>query len=308
MTIEPSDFDLVPWMGSIRSSYSPLAKAKGLILEVEAPTEDLGWVHGDPVRIRQILTNYLSNALKFTLSGSITLRFMRLGAKRVRFEVCDTGLGIPAAQLHRLFQPYAQAGSAPSGVRSSGLGLSICRLLAERMDGTTGALSEQGMGSCFWLELDLPAVAAPRAVAAVPEADECLQGLRLLVVDDNRINLVVARRLLERAGARVEVADGGRAALQAVDDAVSDGDPYDLVVMDIQMPDMNGIETLAAMRRSAHGATLPVLAASAAVTAEEVATAREAGFDGFVSKPLNVVDLLQAVVEACGQRAALTRF
>ena len=307
MPLESKPFELGSWLASIRAAYSALVEAKNLTLNVQVDPSHLGWVDGDAVRLRQILTNYLSNALKFTLSGSITIGVKRLSPTRVRLEVTDTGLGIPADALPRLFIPFSQAGLASSRVQGSGLGLSICRQLAERMGGTAGATSVHGQGSCFWAEVELPEVEPPVAGDESLSVEPSLQGLRLLVVDDNRINLVVARRLLERAGAEVDVADGGQAALDAVDAAQKAGAPYDLVVMDVQMPEMNGMQALAALRERPHGMTLPVLAASAAVTTDEVDLTRAAGFDGFISKPLELSALLRSVLDAV-RRGADLRF
>lgn len=308
LTLEPQVFDLAAWLQSVRASFSALAEAKGLVLETVADPADLGRVRGDPTRLRQILANYLSNALKFTLRGRIMVRLRRLNAKRLRLEVQDTGIGIPEDSLPRLFQPYTQLDAAAHGARGSGLGLSICRQLAELMGGTTGVDSEHGGGSCFWAEVDLPRVpqGGERTVEPAPEEPPPVQleGLRLLVVDDNRINLVVARRLLERAGAFVDIADGGQAALDAVDRAHARGEAYDLVLMDIQMPGMDGLQALAALRSRPHGSVLPVLAASAAVTTEEVDLTRAAGFDGFIGKPLELGALTRAVRDASTCRRA----
>lgn len=298
LQIEPHAFELGPWLDTIRAVFQPLAEAKGLVLSVGVEAQDRGWVWGDSNRLRQILANYLSNALKFTLAGRIEVRVSRLSSDRMRLEVQDSGIGIEHAQLERLFQPYAQASGSDTRLRSSGLGLSICRQLAELMGGQTGASSHYGEGSSFWVEVDLPEAQAPESRADAAASEATLEGMRLLVVDDNRINLVVARQLLQRAGAVVDVAEGGQEALDAVDAAHAAGAPYQLVLMDVQMPEMDGLQALARLRTRPHGRGLCVLAASAAVTTEEVDLTRAAGFDGFVSKPLEVAVLVKAVADA----------
>lgn len=298
LVLDVQSFELRPWLDSIRSSFFALAEAKGLVLEVQARQDDLGWVMGDPTRLRQIVSNYLSNALKFTLKGRIAIGLERLDDRRIRLEVVDTGIGIEPQALSGLFRPYAQVGPASTGARSSGLGLSICRELAEAMGGTAGARSEHGLGSCFWAEVELPILAQGQEPASTSGEAPRLDGLRVLVVDDNRINLVVARQMLQRAGAVVEVAEGGEQSLERVDEAHARGEDFDVVLMDVQMPGMDGLAALAALRTRPHGQALPVLAASAAVTTDEVDLTRIAGFDGFVSKPLEWVTLVKAVARA----------
>ncbi len=310
LELERQVFDIGVWLESIRAAFTPLAEAKGLSLTVNAGPANLGWVQGDAPRLRQILANYLSNALKFTLTGSITVGLQRLSPQRVRLEVRDTGIGIEADTLQRLFQPYSQLhqrlgtpwtpGPDPN-LRSSGLGLSICRQLAELMGGQAGVESEHGLGSCFWVEVELPCAPAPvRGSAAATETS--LEGLSLLVVDDNRINRVVARQLLERQGARVEVAEGGQQALELFEASCLRGSTPDLVLMDIQMPGMDGLQALARLRRQPGGQSVPVLAVSAAVTTDEVDLTRSAGFDGFVSKPLETSMLIKVVRSALAAR------
>lgn len=297
LQLEPQAFELGPWLDRVRAVFQPLAESKGLALSVQIDPQERGWVRGDPSRLRQILANYLSNALKFTLAGRITVSLSRLQGDRVRLEVQDSGIGIEPAQLERLFQPFEQATRNETRWRSSGLGLSICRQLAELMGGQAGATSRHGEGSCFWAEVDLPVAQAPATRESTPASAMLLEGLRLLVVDDNRVNLVVARQLLQRAGASVDVAEGGQEALDAVDAAHASGTPYQLVLMDVQMPGMNGLQALAQLRTRPHGRGLCVLAASAAVTTEEVDLTRAAGFDGFVSKPLEVAVLVKAIAD-----------
>jgi PAS domain S-box-containing protein len=216
LTIESTAFDLGALLQSLQRGYATLAAGRGLRLQLQADA-GLGRVCGDALRVRQILTNYLGNALKFTERGDVQLRAHRLADGRLRFEVLDTGPGIDAATQARLFKPFTQGDqSTTRRYGGTGLGLSICRELATLMGGEVGVLSRPGDGACFWAELPLPEAPAesdPPTPAADPTAT---LGAHVLLVDDNAVNMMVAAAQLEQAGVRVGQAADGRQALDAV--------------------------------------------------------------------------------------------
>jgi CheY-like chemotaxis protein len=270
----------------------PQVEAKGLKLELEG-FETLGWVRTDPVRLRQALFNLVGNAVKFTLQGRIVIRaVLRPGEPHpmLRLEIADTGVGIPAEAQARIFQRFDQ-GDASTTRRfgGSGLGLTITRRLAEMMGGEVGFTSTEGVGSTFWLE-----VAAPRAerVQAVIETTEAvLEGLRILVVEDNSTNRMIATKLLENLGASVETAADGLLGVEAAARGA-----FDLILMDVQMPGIDGLE--AARRIRALGgpvAGTPIVALTANVLAHQRQSYLEAGMDGVVGKPISPTALLTEI-------------
>jgi CheY-like chemotaxis protein len=240
------------------------------------------YVLGDGLRLRQVLANLVGNAVKFTTGGSVTVSVVaREGA--LRFEVADTGVGISPEVQDRLFQPFQQ-GDASTTRRfgGTGLGLALARELVTLMEGRIGLASTPGSGSIFWFEVPLAPSEAPPPLAAPASPDlPPPPGSRLLVVDDNEINLTVARALLERAGCQVDVARDGQQALEAVART-----PYALVLMDCQMPVLDGFEATRRIRQlpGAAGRT-PVVALTASAMSEELAACRAAGMDDCLTKP-----------------------
>jgi CheY-like chemotaxis protein len=246
--------------------------------------------------VRQVLTNFLGNALKFTERGDVQLRARRVDALRVRFEVLDTGPGIDAATQARLFKPFTQGDqSTTRRYGGTGLGLSICRELAGLMGGEVGVISRPGDGSCFWAELPLPETAAAPAAPPPPPDPAATQGAHVLLVDDNLVNMMVAAAQLEQAGVRVGQAVDGRQALDAVATPRAAGDPYQLVVMDLQMPGLSGYEVTAELRREHSAEQLPIIAHSAAAMLSEREAALAAGMNDFLPKPTGVEQLREMV-------------
>jgi PAS domain S-box-containing protein len=267
------------------------AEQKGLVLQIEAP--DLGLVLTDPTRLRQALFNLIGNAVKFTLSGSVTLRVRRADdadGPRLAFEVSDTGVGIARDAQGRLFERFQQAdASTTRRFGGSGLGLAITRRLARMMGGDVTFRSTEGEGSTFTLTIAAPPAQAAVALEAADAA--MLQGLRVLVVEDNATNRMVARRILEQLGAVVETADDG---LQGVEAAVRG---FDLILMDVQMPGIDGLEAARRVRRLAgpSGAT-PIIALTANVLAHQRAAYLAAGMDGMVAKPISPLALASEIM------------
>ena len=294
--VEPADL-----LAGVADMLRPQAEAKGLYLRVEAlPDEnggDLGWVATDPLRLRQALFNLLGNAVKFTLEGGVVARISgrREGDRvRLRFEIQDTGVGIGKEAGLSLFERFRQGdGSTTRRFGGSGLGLAICRRLAEMMGGEVGFDSELGKGSTFWLEVEAGACAAPSEQD--DETDGALfAGLRVLLVEDNATNRLIAGRMLEAMGARITTADDG---IQGV--AAASREAFDLILMDIQMPGMDGVEATHRIR-ALKGPTgeVPILAMTANAMAHQQAAYLAAGMDGAIAKPLSPAALTQAIAQA----------
>ena len=262
----------------------PQAVIKGLDVTVEA--EGLpAFVMGDAVRLRQCLFNLLGNAVKFTAKGSITVRAMNAvgpDGPRLRFEVEDTGVGIDAETRGRLFRRFEQADATTTRrFGGSGLGLAITRRLAELMNGMVGVVSAPGVGSTFWLEI--PAAPAVKPEAEVIPSDAVLDGLKVLVVEDNATNRMIASKILESLGASVETADDGE---QGVVAAARGG--FDLILMDIQMPGIDGVEATRRIRAlGGPAAQVPVLALTANVLNHQRHAYMAAGMSGTVAKPIS---------------------
>lgn len=280
---------------SVLRLLEPQAKVKGLTLTLEG-AEGLGWVRSDPVRLRQCLFNLMGNAVKFTLAGGVTLTCARPGPGRLAFAVKDTGIGIPLDAQDRLFERFHQAdASTTRRFGGSGLGLTITRKLAEMMGGEVSFFSRPGLGSTFRIE-----IAAPDAQAAEPSAGlgaAMLEGLRLLVVEDNPTNRMIAVKLLESLGASAQTASDGASGVAAAASA-----PFDLILMDIQMPDMDGLE--ACRRIRAQGgpcAATPIIALTANVLAHQRETYLAAGMDGVVGKPISPAALLVEIARLAAE-------
>ena len=306
LQVEADDFDLGALLHSLQRSYATLADARGLALELQVapPGGTLGRVRGDALRLRQVLSNYLGNALKFTATGQVVLRAERLGGTDVvRFEVQDSGPGITEETQSRLFEPFTQADqSTTRRYGGTGLGLSICRELATLMDGQVGVHSEPGAGSTFWAELPLPMAAdaahVPPAAASATAAETdvetaSLQGRRVLMAEDNAVNMMIAVALLEAWGLQVTQAGDGQEAMAAVQAGAALGRPFDVVLMDVQMPRMSGHEATRALRADGH--RVPIIALTAAALVTERDEALRAGMDDFLTKPIDA-DRLRATL------------
>jgi PAS domain S-box-containing protein len=268
----------------------PQAVAKGLQLLVDTDP-DAGWVMSDPVRLRQALFNLVGNAVKFTEKGYVVIRCRRPEPGVLRFEIEDTGVGIPAAAQGRVFQRFDQGdASTTRKFGGSGLGLSITKRLAEMMHGHVGFTSAVGQGSTFWLEI--AAEAAEARCEPVAPALDVLNGFRILVVEDNATNRLIATKLLENLGASVETAVDGYLGVEAA------ARGFDLILMDIQMPGIDGLE--AARRIRALGgpvAATPIVALTANVLAHQRQAYLDAGMDGVVGKPISPATLLSEIAK-----------
>jgi signal transduction histidine kinase/CheY-like chemotaxis protein len=294
LEVELSQFELAPAVRATVEPYAALARDKGLGFQLEIDPAVGDACTGDPLRVRQVLANLLSNAVKFTSVGRVEVSVQRCG-DTVSFRVRDTGPGVAPDQLEHIFERFAQAdSSATRSFGGAGLGLSICRELVQVMGGRMRRESALGEGSTFGFEVPLPpcAVAEPAQAPAGPENGEP-RAVRILAAEDNATNAVILRALLEPADVELQIVEDGAQAVEAFA-----GQPYDVVLMDIQMPNMNGVDAARAIR-SAEAAggrpRTPILAVTANVMDQQVAEYFAAGMNGVVSKPIQAETLFAAI-------------
>jgi PAS domain S-box-containing protein len=298
------NFDLRALVEETRALLAPRAQARQLALRCELGAAPAGWQLGDAGRIRQVLTNLLGNAIKFTERGEITISVLETrasaGRVAVRVAVRDTGIGIPLLAQAKLFQAFTQVdGSITRKFGGTGLGLAISRQLMELMGGTIGFESVLGRGSTFWFELELGRGTAPPAEdpAAAGNAEARPAGLRVLVADDNALNQTVARVMLGRMGHTADVVGNGEEAL-----AQLARHAYSVVLMDCQMPLLDGYEATRRIRAGQVAGVnprLPIIALTAYALADDRQKCLEAGMNDYLAKPVRAVEL-QAALQRCG--------
>ncbi len=294
LTVTLQPVALPPLLHELHRVHEALCRERGLACTLALPPDLPPWVLTDGGRLRQILTNFLHNALKFTTAGGIGIEVSRLDGGRWRLAVHDTGPGIAEADLPRLFRPFQQLdGAAERAGGGSGLGLSICRQLARALGGEVGASSTPGQGSRFWAELPLPPTPAPPPAADAPPPRP-LDGLRALVVEDNPVNMLITVATLQDWGLQVGQATDGHAALALADAEQAAGRGFDVVLMDLQMPGLDGLATTRALRD--RGLAMPVVALTATVLDDARERARLAGIAEVMSKPIEG-DRLRALLE-----------
>ncbi len=306
LSIEALDFDLEALLRDVIELYQPRALGKKLTLRLETETGLPGWVKGDPLRMRQILLNLTDNALKFTQEGSILVRAEPQAASHIRISVRDTGIGMDEAARGRIFRAFAQAdGSVSRKFGGTGLGLAICKQLAELMGGELSVESTPGQGSTFTLTLPLPAVSAPpRAISPTPPPPSIrFPGVKVLVAEDNPVNMKLIRFLLEPLEVTVLAVEDGRSAYDLLAST-----PVDLVLMDCQMPEWDGLTATRAIRRreAETGAPrLPVIALTANAMLGYAETCRAAGMDDYLTKPIREDELAAALQRQLPDRAVV---
>ncbi|HWA63451.1 MAG TPA: ATP-binding protein [Caulobacteraceae bacterium] len=297
LALQVAPFPLAGVLDDIEMLWRPRACELGLAFTTRLDADANLWVVGDSVRLKQIMNNLVGNALKFTRHGevAVTLSARRDGeAMVVEGAVRDTGAGVAASQMDRLFTPFGQTDSGRQAGGGAGLGLSICRQLAENMGGRIWAESEEGRGSTFAFTLRMdPAAEAPAAGEPASADEDGAIGGHILVVDDNATNRLVAETLLGMAGCTYETAvDGAEAVAKAM------ARPFDLILMDIKMPVMDGLE--ATRRLRAAGARLPIIALTANADPFDAERYRREGMDGVVEKPIRPEALFGAIAAALG--------
>jgi signal transduction histidine kinase/CheY-like chemotaxis protein len=293
MQLAPEPTDPAAALRGVVSLLRPQAETKNLELVIEGEPE-CGWSMIDPIRLRQALFNLMGNAVKFTRQGRVAVRLTAAGQgpeRRLRFEIEDTGVGIPAEAQARLFGRFQQADdSTTRQFGGTGLGLAITRHLVRLMGGDVDFTSVEGQGSTFWFEITAPETAMPQHLQ--PAGTDGLEGLRILVVEDNAANRMIARKILENLGAEVDVAEDGAAGVEAARTGA-----HSLILMDVQMPDMDGLEATRRIRAQG-GASLhtPIIALTANVLEHQRMAYVECGMNGMVGKPISPTALVGEIL------------
>jgi signal transduction histidine kinase/ActR/RegA family two-component response regulator len=310
LTLETTPFNLRELVGDVVRLMGEIARPKGLTLTLDYPETLPHLLAGDPTRIRQVILNLMSNAVKFTSSGSVSLSISGLSEPEsriasLRIEVRDTGPGISEEAQSRLFQSFMQAEqSTTRRFGGTGLGLVISRRLAEMMGGELNFESEEGRGSTFWFTLQL-AIADEKETLSPSSASSrkprAASSIRVLVAEDNTINQKVARQMLVNLGYLVDVAENGAVAVEKVKQAA-----YGAVFMDMQMPVMDGLEAARAIRQLASSAgRVPIIALTANALDTERERCLSAGMDDFLTKPLDKSELEQMAQRWVGSACAV---
>jgi CheY-like chemotaxis protein/two-component sensor histidine kinase len=308
MVLEDAPLQLADSVDNIVGTLDHRAAGKGISLSVDIPpTLARAPLKGDPLRLGQILFNLVGNAIKFTEQGEVILRARSVeetpGAVQVRFEVSDTGIGIPPQAQVGLFQSFEQAdNSMTRKYGGTGLGLAICKRLVQLMGGEIGVESAPGSGSTFWFVVPLkkrePGAVTPAPTLSSLSAEQRLQtefaGTRVLVAEDEPITQIVTRGLLEDVGLVVDLAEDGQQALQ-----LARQNHYALILMDMQMPVMNGVEATQAIRSlgvDSLNQTTPILAMTANAFDEDRETCLAAGMNEHISKPVDPEKLYETLL------------
>ncbi|WP_340647113.1 ATP-binding protein [Phenylobacterium sp.] len=297
LELESYPFDLNDIVTQSAAAHAPLAAQKDLAFRIEIAPGAQGVWNGDGGKLRQVLANLVSNALKFTSQGAIEV-LVTPAPEGLTFEVRDTGIGIPADKLKVIFEQFAQADTSTTRrYGGTGLGLTICRELTELMGGELAVESTPGEGSAFRFTLPLaPAATSPATNAAPIPVEAPSQTLRILAAEDNPTNQLILRALLEPLDIELEIVGDGREAVEA-----SAAQAFDLILMDIQMPELNGLEATAEIRQrelARSAPPVPIIALTANVMRHQIDEYLAAGMVGFVAKPINARVLMEAIEAA----------
>lgn len=305
VALSATRFDLYKLLEKMITALEPSAQEKGLTLRLDCEEKDQGLpVIGDDTRLYQIILNFVTNAIKFTDEGYVSVKLDRIREEikyiRIRIQVADTGIGILPEHEEKLFKPFSQADSSTTRkYGGTGLGLAICKKLIEAMAGEIGFESAPGQGSVFWIELDLQKTVALDEendsfhLNGLPSSNsiEGRKPLNLLLAEDNPVNRKVITTVLNKMGYNVETAENGEEAYLKVQTS-----EFDLVLMDMQMPEMDGCQATEKIRSlAAPKGTLPVIALTADVKAEQNQRYQNAGINAFLSKPVDWVQLEEVI-------------
>ena len=298
--LDPAPLNLREAVEDVATLVSARVAEKDLELIVRFDPDVPTWVVADAGRLRQVLTNLAGNAVKFTEQGHVLVEVSRQG-ERIRFAVTDTGIGIPQEKVAHVFEKFSQVDtSSTRRHEGTGLGLAIASRLVDLMGGRIGVTSEIGKGSCFSFEISLP---AHDDVEPAPVADRAVQGARVLIVDDNEVNCDILVEMCRGWGFDVCAVDRGNVAIDFLRHAARLGAPVDLVVLDYQMPGMNGAQTLAAIRSEASIADVPVVLLTSVDHRVAVRELKLAGASSILTKPARAELLLATITEALGGAA-----
>jgi len=289
MLLDNAPYDPSDVGAQVVSLFTVEAESKGLFLTLQTEDQVPKLLLGDPLRLRQILSNLINNGLKFTSEGGVNISMAWNGGELL-IDVSDTGSGIPGHRQAAIFEKFAQGDSSTARTHGgTGLGLAICRQLLEGMGGSIRLESTVGVGSTFHVCLPQAEAQSPTANSETTSAEAAmLQGVRVLVVDDNPVNRKVVRWMLEKLEAEVEEADGGEAAVE-----LAAQDQLDVILMDCHMPGVDGFESTRRIR--AIGLTMPIIALTASVFAEDRRACLQAGMDDVLTKPVMPEDLIRAL-------------
>ena len=294
IALDPIPTDIKAAIKQIKKIHEPGCLSKGITFNLEVD-EKLPTLWLDIVRFNQVINNLVSNAIKFTKKGSVTLKITRQeysnGTVRMRTEIIDTGIGITKEQQEKIWQPFAQASISTNRLYGgTGLGLPIVKSVVEAMESTVHIESEYDMGSRFYFDLEVKAISNGQLKQGTDKKERNLKGRRILLVEDNKINVMVGKQILEKANLVVDVAYDGLMAVNMVKK-----NDYCAVLMDIQMPIMDGYT--AAMEIRKFNIALPILALSASVFIEVKSKIEQSGMNGFIFKPFDPEDLYNRIEE-----------
>lgn len=291
LVLENAPFEIRTVVNGLIEPHRRLANLKGVILESHVSSAVPQWIEGDPTRLKQVLNNLVHNSVKFTQQGKIQV-LTHLEGSRIRFSVRDSGIGIEREALPRLFEEFSQADqSTTRRFGGTGLGLTICKKLVEAMGGEIGVDSEAGKGSLFWFALPVR-VASPAAVQATISQKVPSRRLRILIAEDNEVNQRIIRHAVEKLGHEAGLAVSGADAI-----AKFHAGEFDLILMDCQMPGMDGMEATRHIRQSSpRGRAIPIIAVTANAFAEDREACLAAGMTDHIGKPVQL-NILHAVIE-----------
>ncbi|HEV3329989.1 MAG TPA: ATP-binding protein [Bryobacteraceae bacterium] len=302
LSLDEIDFNLRETIEEVLRMFEITLREKQLELAVSVAGDCPRWAHGDPIRLRQVLVNLVGNAVKFTAAGAVVVTVTRLDQERLRFDIADSGIGVPPEKIQSIFEPFTQAdGSHTRRFGGTGLGLTITRRLVDLMHGSLSVESKPGRCSCFSIELPLPAGAEPTPAEAA-EPLPLPADLKVLVAEDNPINQKVICSVIKRLGWTVALAANGKEAYESFL-----RERFDLLLMDVQMPEVDGLEASRLIRQDEAGRNIertPIIALTAHASQFQQQQCLAAGMDGVVTKPFNLKTLLRQLGSILGSRVA----
>ncbi len=299
LDLDTIDFDLRSTVEGVATTMAQRAEAKGLEMACLIYHDVYSHLRGDPGRLRQVLVNLVGNAIKFTQHGEILIRVTRESESerktRLRFSVTDTGIGIPKERQGAVFERFVQADTSTTRkYGGTGLGLTISRQLVEMMNGEIGLESEFGKGSTFWFTAELDKSEGEQAPE--PVAPVALQGMHVLGIDDNSTNRMILTKMLENFGCRIDTVSGGQAGFDALKAAAASDDPYRFVLLDMQMPDMDGEQTLELIKNEPSIHDIPVIILTSMGHRGDAGRLEQIGCAGYLLKPVKQLQLNDAIL------------